>query len=79
MPVLAGVNLPWIEIPTFDGTILNWWLFWELFHAIVLDKPQLGEVDKLRYLQDALKDGPARKVIQGLTQTAESYQEAVSV
>ena len=26
-PMLAGVNLHWIEIPTFDGSILNWRLF----------------------------------------------------
>ena len=29
------------------------------------------------YLQDALKDGPARFVIQELTQTSESYEEAI--
>ena len=29
------------------------------------------------YLQDAVKDGPARFVIQGLTQTSESYEEAI--
>ena len=76
-PILAGVNLPRIEIPTFDGSILNWRLFWEQFQAAVHDKPQLGEVDKLTYLRDALKDGPAKSVVQGLTQTAESYQEAI--
>ena len=74
---MTGVNLPRIEIPTFDGNILNWRLFWEQFQAAVHDKPQLEEVDKLTYLRDALKDGPARNVIKGLTQTAESYQEAV--
>ena len=76
-PMLAGVNLPRIEIPTFDGNILNWRLFWEQFQAAVHDKPQLGEVDKLTYLRDALKSGPAKSVVQGLTQTADSYQEAI--
>ena len=74
---MAGVNLPRIEIPNFDGNILNWCLFWKQFQAAVHDKPPLEEVDKLTYLQGALKDGPARNVIKGLTQTAESYQEAV--
>ena len=27
VPAMAGVNLPRIEIPTFDGNILNWRLF----------------------------------------------------
>ena len=75
--MLAGVNLPQIEIPTFDGSILNWRLFWEQFQATVHDKPQLGEVDKLMCSRDALKDGPAKSVVQGLTQTVESYQEAI--
>ena len=29
------------------------------------------------YLQEAIKDGPAGFVIQGLTRTSESYEEAV--
>ena len=74
---MGGVNLPQIEIPSFDGNILNWRSFWEQFQVAVHDKPQLGEVEKLTYLRDAVKGGPARNVIQGLTQTAESYQEAV--
>ena len=76
-PFMAGVSLPRIEIPTFDGNILNWRLFWEQFQAAVHDKPHLGEIDKLTYLRDAVKGGPARNVIQGLTQTVESYKEAI--
>ena len=77
IPVMSGINLPRIEIPTFDGNILNWRLFWEQFQAAVHDKEHLGEIDKLTYLRDALRDGPAKNVIQGLTQSAESYQEAI--
>ena len=74
---MSGINLPRIKIPTFDGNIFNWRLFWEQFQATVHDKPHLEEVDKVTYLRDALKDGPARNVVQGLTQTAESYQDTV--
>ena len=77
MPMVGGAKLPRIEIPTFDGNILSWRLFWEQFQAAVHDKPHLEDIDKLTYLRDALKNGPARNVVQGLTQTAESYQEAV--
>ena len=62
-PMLAGVHLPQIEIPTFDGNILNWQLLWEQFQAAFHDKPQLGEIDKLIYLRDALRDGPARSML----------------
>ena len=37
----------------------------------------IGEIDKLTYSRDAVKGGPARNVIQGLTQTVESYKEAI--
>ena len=30
-PLVAGVNLPKIDIPTFDSNILNWRLVWEQF------------------------------------------------
>ena len=78
MPMtMGGVNLPRIEVPKFDGNILNWQPFWEQFRAAVHDKTCLGDIDKLTYLQDAIKGGPAMYVIRGLTQTAESYAEAV--
>ena len=47
MQVVGGVNLPQIEIPTFDGNILNWRLFWEQFQAAVHNKRQLEVVDKM--------------------------------
>ena len=50
------VNLPRIDVPKFDGNILNWRLFWEQFRAAVHDNP-LGEVDKVTYLWDAIKEG----------------------
>ena len=57
---MAGVNLQTIDIPTFDGNILNL-RFWERFQADVQDKQHLAEIDKLTYLRDALKHGPACK------------------
>ena len=77
MSRMEGVNLPRIAIPTFDGSILNWRPFWDQFQAAVHDKPYLAEIDKLTYLRDALKGGPAMYVIEGLAQTAESYGQAV--
>ena len=31
MPIMDRVNLPRIEVPKFDGSILNWRRFWEQF------------------------------------------------
>ena len=45
MSMMDRVNLPRIEVPKFDGNILNWRPFWEQFRAAVRDKPHLAEVD----------------------------------
>ena len=41
------------------------------------DVPTIDDVEKLVYLQNALKGGHARDAIVGLTQSAEIYKEAV--
>ena len=64
-------------MPTFDGNLLNWRMFWEQFESTVHSKTQLTDSDKLAYVREALKDGPARYVVSGLTQTSESYVEAI--
>ena len=74
---VTGIQLPRIEVPTFDGNILNWRVFWEQFESSIHNKPHLTDSDKLTYLRDALKDSPAKNTIIGLTQTAESYSEAI--
>ena len=50
---------------------------WEQFDATIHCKTGLNFIEKLMYLQDALKDGPVRFVTQGLTQTSKSYEEAI--
>ena len=58
--------MPKISIPTFDGKILSWKSFWEQFDATIHSKAGLNDIEKLTYIQDALKDSPARFMIQGL-------------
>ena len=41
------------------------------------DKTELSDTEKLVYLRDALKDGPAETVIRGLMKTDDTYGEAV--
>ena len=74
---LSGVKLPKVSVPTSDGKVLNCKSFWEQFDATIHCKTRLNNTEKLIYLQEALKDGPARFVIQGLTRTSESYEEAI--
>ena len=67
---LSEVKLPKVSVPTFDRNVLNWRNCWEQFDATIHSKIGLSDTTKLMYLQDALKDGPARFVIQELTQTS---------
>ena len=42
-----GVKLPKLEVPTFDGNILNWRSFWEQFCVSVHDRSSLSDPEKL--------------------------------
>ena len=72
-----GVRLPKLEVPVFDGGILNWRRFWEQFLVSVHDRSSLSDSKKFVYLQHALRDGSARVVIDGLSQSGENYAVAV--
>ena len=66
-----------MNVPTFNGNILNWNTFWQQFDVAIHSKAQLDDTEKLAYLRDALKDGQARHVIESLTHHAECYKEAI--
>ena len=74
-----GVKLPKLDVPTFDGQVVNWRSFWEQFEVSVNSQTVLSDSEKLVYLKHALKDGSANKVIEGLSRTGDHYQEAIEL
>ena len=72
-----GVKLPKLDVPTFNGSILNWRTFWEQFRVSIHDRSNLSDSEKLVYLQHALKSGSAKSTIEGLSRSGECYMEAV--
>ena len=74
----TGVKLPRLEVPTFDGNLIHWKQFWDQFSTAVHNKPGLSNAEKTVYLQQAIRDGPARSVIEGLSHSGDNYEEAVS-
>lgn len=72
-----GVKLPKLDVPTFNGSLLNWRNFWEQFAISVHDRSNLSNSEKLVYLQQALKGGSAKSSIEGLSRTGDNYEEAV--
>ena len=73
-----GVKLPTLDVPTFDGDMLNWNQFWEQFCVSVDSRMNLSDAEKLVYLQQAVKKGSARSTIDGLSQTGDNYKEALT-
>ena len=76
-PDPKGIRLPKLEVPVFNGHILNWRCFWEQFVVSIHDRPSLSNAEKLVYLQQALKGGSAKSVIEGLSRSGDNYQEAI--
>ena len=72
----SGVKLPKIDVPTFDGNILSWQTFWEQFNIAIHERSSLSDTEKLVYLHHSLKDGAAKKVIEGLSRSGDQYAEA---
>ena len=75
--ISIGLKLLKFSVPTFDGDIMRWSTFWDLFSVSIHDKKQLSDTKKLVYLRDALQNGPVEAVISGLARTGETYGEAI--
>ena len=73
-----GVKLPRIDIALFNGDLLNWQTFWEQFDISVHSRKDIADAEKLAYLRHALKDGHAKSVIEGLSQSGGQYVEAIA-
>lgn len=72
-------KLPKLELPTFNGDILQWKNFWEQFCVSVHDRTKILKEEKLMYLylQNAIKDKTAKNLIAGLTKSSDHYDEAI--
>ena len=75
--VETGVRIPKIEVPTFNGKVLEWNLFWERFEVSVHSKIHISDAEKFAYFRQAVKDSPARRGIEGLAHSATNYVNAV--
>ena len=67
----SGVKLPRIDVPTFDGQVIDWNSFWEQFDISIHSRTKLSNTEKLVYLKQSLKDGTAKGVIEGLSKSGE--------
>ena len=73
VPVDKGVKLPKLDVPRFDGQLINWSSFWKQFQISVDEQSSLSESEKLV----SLKQAGARSVIEGLSRSGDQYKQAV--
>ncbi|KAF0295883.1 Importin subunit alpha-1 [Amphibalanus amphitrite] len=66
-----------VAIPTFDGDVMRWPEFWELFLISVHDNPGYANVQRFVVLKSHLA-GAALRAIQGIPVTGDGYVQAVS-
>lgn len=70
----ALVKLPPIDIPSFDGKIENWPIFYESFKANIHLNPSLSDSQRIQYLTGKLA-GTALKIIAGIIPSGENYAD----
>ncbi|XP_043199182.1 uncharacterized protein LOC122368923 [Amphibalanus amphitrite] len=66
-----------VAIPTFDGDVMRWPEFWELFSIAVHDNQCYANVQRFVVLKSHLA-GAALRAIQGIPVTGDGYVQAVS-
>ena len=66
-----------MDVPTFDGDILNWRTFWKRFCIVIHDHTYISNAEKLAYLRHALKDSTAKSTKEGLSHSGDHYAEKV--
>ncbi|UYV62176.1 hypothetical protein LAZ67_1008122 [Cordylochernes scorpioides] len=73
----ANIKLPQFDLPIYDGDIGNWINFKELFLTTIDAHPGLTNIQKLQYLNSAVK-GEAARLIRGFPLLSENYGQAWS-
>ena len=71
-------KLPKLNMPTFDGNVLNWQSFWDSFSSAVHENAYLSDVQKFNYLKSQLY-GEASQCVAGLQITNTNYWQAIHI
>ena len=75
--VPVSVNLRKLHLPTFDGSVLKWPEFWDIFDTSV-HRQNIPKVSKFSYLKGALC-GSASVAISGISVTEDNYDTVVAL
>ena len=75
----SHIKLPKLSVPSFNGDVMKWAVFWERFQAIIHENPRLDNHEKLTYLREAISDLDACQLLSTTTVTAEQYDELTTL
>jgi len=67
-----AIVLPKIELPKFDGNVLGWVSFRDMFQSLVHDNPDISNIQRYHFLILSLS-GPALTVVKAIPLTADNY------
>jgi len=72
----VSLKLPEMQLPTFDGQLVNYQSFKETFKALVHNDVRLSAIQKFFYLKNCLKNTSISSEISSLELTEENYNLA---
>jgi len=73
-----GVQLPKINLPTFNGEQTQFQTFWQSLDCAVHSNEDISKLHKLNYLLNAL-EGKAHRAVAGLQLKVENYDNAIKI
>ena len=68
-------KLPKLTLEKLRGDVTTFQSFWEQFNSNIHENASIPETDKFKHLKSLL-DGPAARVVQGLTLRSANYKHA---
>lgn len=69
------IALPKIELPKFDGDVVQWCSFRDMFSSLVHNNQNISDIERFHFLKSSLS-GPALAVIKSIPLTADNYSIA---
>ena len=70
-------KLPTIDVPTFNGDIMQWCSFWTSFESAINSK-KMAKTTKLAYLRKAIKDPDSQTILYSPQEDPDFYDEVVA-
>ena len=71
-------RLPKISLSCFNGDILQWQSFWDIYRSTIHTNVNLTDVQKFMYLKSQL-EGNAARVIEGFAMTSANFTRAIDL